>query len=200
MKKVIFYNSNQVWGGGEKWHFNMAMALKNIGYTTELITNPGSELETKAKENKLKTYSLTTNNLSFLNLFKIIQLYKLLKEVKPDIIFLNLPSDVKMCAPIAKFAGVSKVVYRRGMPNPIRNTLLNKYFYSQVDLIIANSIEIKKTIMQNITTLESRIKIVYNGVTPREIQTKSIREPLILGNLGRLVEQKGQLHLIQVAK
>jgi glycosyltransferase involved in cell wall biosynthesis len=199
MKTIIFYNSNQVWGGGEKWHFNMALALKHKGYNSILITNPNSELETKAKEAGIQTYSLSTSNLSFLNPIKRVKLKSILKNLKPQAILMNLPSDVKICAPLAKKLGVKKVIYRRGMPHPIRNTRMNRYFYSHVDTIIANSEEIKRAVTKHIKSLVSKTQIVYNGVIPQEHSPRIMSKPLKLGNLGRLVEQKGQHHLILVA-
>lgn len=200
MSKVVFYNSNQVWGGGEKWHFEMAKALGHKGHDVSLITNPNSELKSKALKHGLSVNSIKTENFSFLNPFKLILLFFLLKKIKPDAIFLNLPSDVKICAPIAKLAGVKKIIYRRGMPNPIRNTFLNRFFYSKVDTIIANSEEINKTIIQNIKALSEKVIVIYNGVEPKKVELSPIHSPVRLGNLGRLVEQKGQIHLIKVAQ
>jgi glycosyltransferase involved in cell wall biosynthesis len=200
MKTVVFYNSNKVWGGGEKWHFNMALALKNKGYKAFLITNPNSELEIKAKEAGIPTYPLPTSNLSFINPLKRIKLKLLLKKLNPQAVLMNLPSDVKICAPIAKSIGVKKVIYRRGMPHPIRNTKMNRYFYSHVDTIIANSEEIKRTVTKYIESLVEKTQIIYNGVIPQEHQPRTISSPVRLGNLGRLVEQKGQHHLIAVAE
>lgn len=200
MKTVIFYNSNQVWGGGEKWHFNMALALRSKGFRTVLITNPNSELEQKAKESGLEFFPLETSNLSFFNPSKRSQLKKLFRELNPIAVLMNLPSDVKLCAPIAKKFGVKKVIYRRGMPHPIRNTFMNRYFYSHVDTIVANSEEIKRSVTKLIPKLIDKTQIIYNGVTPQEPQQRSISSPIRLGNLGRLVEQKGQKHLIQVAQ
>lgn len=200
MKKVIFYNSNQAWGGGEKWHFNMAMELKSLGHQSVLITNPNSEIHKRSDNKSLDVIPITTTNLSFINPFKLFKLYRIFKNLKPDAIFLNLPSDVKVCAPIAKLAGVKKVIYRRGMPNPIRNTIINNFIYSKVDIIIANSNEIKKTVTMNMPHLEKKITIVYNGIHPVHFKPKTISPTFRLGNLGRLVEQKGQKHLIDIAK
>ncbi len=200
MKNIILFNSNLAWGGGEKWHFQMALALQEKGHQTMLITNSHSELAKAAQKHKIKHLSLNIGNLSFLNPFKVINLFFILKKLKPDAIFLNLPSDVKLCAPIAKFAGVKKIIYRRGMPNPIRKSLINSYVYSKVDTIIANSLEIKRSVCKNLTNLENKIQIIYNGVTPRENHAGPIHTPIRLGNLGRLVEQKGQKHLISIAK
>jgi len=203
MKKILFINSNKAWGGGEKWHHNMSLAISNseTKYEVSLLANHESELHYKLKQNKkIKTYSLNLSNISYLNPLKRFKAKQLLRRLKPDVIILNLPSDVKLFAPIAKKIGVEKVIYRRGMPHPIKKNYLNNLTYKNVDLFIANSIEIKKSIIQNYPEFESKVKIIYNGVDFRELTLKEVSSPIILGNLGRLVHQKGQIQLINLAK
>ena len=86
------------------------------------------------------------------------------------------------------------------MPHPIKKNYLNNLTYKNVDLFIANSIEIKKSIIQNYPEFESKVKIIYNGVDFRELTLKEVSSPITLGNLGRLVQQKGQIQLINLAK
>lgn len=201
-KKIIFFNSNQAWGGGEKWHFNMACALKKRGHNCVLITNKNSELALKAKKEGLELIQIKVSNLSFLNLFKIVRLYLIFKKLNADNVFMNLPSDVKLCSPIAKIAGIKKVIYRRGMPKNLKKNIINKFVFRFVDIFIANSNEIRKTIIKNLPELDEKTQIIFNGVKPKEsssLNTTMMNSPFILGNLGRLVEQKGQKQIIEIA-
>ena len=202
MKRIAFFNSNKAWGGGEKWHFNMAMALKKQGHHCFLITNIESELAVKAKEAGFDVIEISVGNLSFLNPFKWFKLKKIFNEIKVQNVFMNLPSDVKLCAPIAKVAGVEKTIYRRGMPKDLKNNFINRFVFKRVDTFIANSMEIKRTITKNLPELDNKTQIIFNGVHPLEHEidkNKELSSPLILGNLGRLVEQKGQAQLIDIA-
>jgi len=200
MKTIVFFNTNEAWGGGEKWHLNMAISLKANSFKVIIICLPNSELAKMAKENDIDFIPISLTNLSFLNPVKILQVRSLLKKVNPFGIFMNLPRDVKICAPLAKSLGIAKVFYRRGMPHPLKNNLVNKFVFKNIDLFIANSEEIKKSIIQNCPELEEKTKIIYNGVIPKENIPKHMNEKLILGNIGRLVEQKGQRDLLKVAK
>ena len=206
MKRITFINTNKAWGGGEKWHFEAALALVNKGYDCSLICAPGSSLEKKCIQNKIKFKTIKTSNLSFLNPLKLLTIYRFLKENKTQSVFLNLPIDAKTCAVISFFSrsklNIEKIIYRRGMPAPIRNTFLNRFFYSQIDSIIANSMEIKKSVCTFIPFLEAKTNLIYNGVYPLTITPRRMTSSakIRLGNLGRLVDQKGQMHLIAVAK
>ena len=176
----------------------MAKALLARGYNTSIICSPGGTLANKCENSDVPYTTLKTSNFSFVNPLKLYQLKKQLKQIKTNIIFLNLPIDAKMNA-IIKLKD-SKLIYRRGMPNPIKKNKTNLYTYNKIDSIIANSEEIKRSICQNIPALKSKIEIVYNGVIVQERKAKKLntQKTLRLGTLGRLVEQKGQEHLIRV--
>lgn len=199
MKSIVFFNTNQAWGGGEKWHLNMAISLKAQNFKVTVICQEDGELAKHAKANELNFIPLKLGNLSFLNPFKILQVKKILTEIKAECIFLNLPRDVKICAPIAKILKIDKIIYRRGMPHPLKNNWLNRFLFKRVDYFIANSLEIKRSIIKNFPQLESKVKVIYNGVIPKVMPSHPRQDILILGNIGRLVEQKGHKDLIQVA-
>ncbi len=208
--KICFFNSTKAWGGGEKWHFDAAVYLASKGWQVSLITNPESELFNRTKNNQnvdLKT--LKVSNLSFLNPFTKAKLKQIFKKKQFDIIVLNLPADLKLAALIAKSVGIPHIIYRRGSAVPIRNTLLNRYLFGKILTgIIANSKATKQTILQNNPNLisEDKIKLIYNGldfsnirqkVPPKYYKRKG--DELVLGNLGRLVRQKAQHYLIDIA-
>ena len=125
-------------------------------------------------------------------------------------IFLGLSADVKLGGFAAKFAGIKNIIYRRGAAVPVKNSFLNRFlFRSVLTGIITNSREIRNKIFQNNPRIidERNVHIIYNGVDPqlwskRETLTREDKgsHRLILGNAGRLVEQKGKKYLIRIAK
>lgn len=200
---ICFVNTCKSWGGGEKWHYSTALAFSK-NYNVSLITNNNSELYNKIKDS-LPTVAFNITNLSFLNPFKIFKLFSYFKENNIHSVVLNLPSDVKTAGIAARLAGIKKITYRRGMPNPIKNTLLNRFLFKHVvSDVIANSVEIKRSITsrnKKMFPLE-KINVVYNSVnfslfSPVEIKEKGI---VRLGCAGRLVTQKNQNALIPMIK
>lgn len=204
-------NSNMVWGGGEKWHYEAASYLREMGFAVLLITNKKSELHEKLENQEgILLESIRISNLSFLNPFKILHIRSLLKKHDINAVFLALPIDVKLGGLAAKFAGIKRIIYRRGAAVPVRNSISNRFlFRSVLTDIITNSRDIRKKLFQNNPGImdEKKVHIVYNGIDLRRWQKPGntgrddkSRQPLILGNAGRLVKQKGQGYLIQIAK
>jgi glycosyltransferase involved in cell wall biosynthesis len=209
MKNICFFNSNKAWGGGEKWHHDIALRFKNKGWPVLVITNTQSALYDRLQHEKIRLFQIKISNLSFLNIFKVLTIRRVLKEHNIDTILLNLPSDVKAGGIAAKLAGVKKIIYRRGLDRPIKKTFLNRFLFKRILTgVIVNSKETRRRILQNTPSLISKenIQVIYNGVDLQEydreqatrIYTKHDNE-IVLGNAGRLVEQKGQKYLIELA-
>lgn len=203
LKEVFFLNTNKAWGGGEKWHLNAAVYLKAIGYRPHLICFPNSELSLKAKELGIKVSEINIKKSSFLNPFKRRKLTKILKS--SDCLLLNLPQDFKIGTIVASRLKFKTIIYRRGMPHPIKNTLINKILFPKLTHIIANSLEIKRSL--SLKTQEwfpkEKVHVLYNGVNPRDFNKNSEKEnkaPVRIGCIGRLVKQKAFDEAIEIAK
>jgi len=207
-KCVCFINSCRTWGGGEKWHHNMATALNKDGFKVITITNKKSVLSNRLN-NKIKNYSLYITNLSFLNPFKIVMLKRILIKEKVSTVIINLPSDLKLIGPIGRLIGLKKIIYRRGSAIPIKNSLLNRFLFKNcLDRIITNSKQTKKMILQKNPTLfdSNKIHVIYNGIDSKEYNLKSDKflytkqeDELIIGNIGRFSYQKNHKFLITLA-
>jgi glycosyltransferase involved in cell wall biosynthesis len=207
--KICFFNSMKSWGGGEKWHFDVSTNLAYKGYSTFLITNKKSELKNRIRDFGLLSYNVKVSNLSFLNIFKILKISRILKKEKVNTIIMNLSADLKVGGIAAKLAGIPHIIYRRGSAIPIRNTILNRFLFQKIlTEVITNSEETKRMILsKNPRLIETRkIKVVYNGIDIEKYDKLAVpplyirkKGEIILGNAGRLVRQKAQNCLIDIA-
>ena len=208
-KTICFFNSNKAWGGGEKWHFTTAKEFQRRGYKVILATNIRSELYKKGTAEKLHTQPFLVGNLSFLNPIKLFTMALYFKTHGVDAVILNLPSDLKFAGLAAKLAGVKRIIYRRGMPHPLRNTWLNRFLFKTVlTHVVVNSQEIGRSLKQGNEEWfpEEKMVLIYNGVdlnatvkTDKKVYVKQGDE-IVIGNAGRLTEQKGQKYLIEMAE
>lgn len=206
--KICFFNSNLAWGGGEKWHFDYSEALCSEGFDTVIMAHPESELANRIlKSGRQKFIPVKISNLSFLNPRKINSLKKLFLKEAIDTLIMNLPADLKSAGLAAKKAGIPNRIYRRGSAIPIRNTFINRYLFKEVvSRVIVNSRKTAETILENNAKLvdKKRIEIIYNGIDLKSYDSYKGRlyEPkedeIVLGNLGRLSEQKCQDLLIEM--
>lgn len=202
---ICFLNSVKAWGGGEKWHYEMANALHEKGQKVHFIANKKGPLAAKLTSTNINTHNVSIGNLSFLNPFKIWRLKRLFEKEKTDCLIMNISVDVKSAGIAAKLAGVKRIIYRRGSAIPIKNSVLNRFLFKNILTdVIANSEETKKTINQNIDLFPTeKIKVIYNGLQiTAETDNLKEKEPastFIVGNAARLVAQKGQKYLIEIA-
>lgn len=196
------------WGGGEKWH-SVAAQLCHSSADVIVITKPGSKLGDQVISKGIQVFPTKISNASFLNPFKLFKLYRHFNQQQYDAVVLNLPADAKCAGLAAKFAGIKKIIYRRGMPHPIKNTVINRYLFKHVVTeVIVNSEEIGRSITSNNPAMieRSKIHIVYNGVNLTDYSpniTPTIEKEdgeIILATTGRCVTQKNQLMLVDCIK
>ena len=206
---ICLFNSASSWGGGEKWHADVASHLFKKGYKVFFITSPNSPLYVKMKENGVPGYPIKITNRSFFNPFKVFKLARIFRRENVGSLLTSLPSDMKVASVAARMARVQNIVYRRGSAIPIRNVRLNRYLLRRVvTRIIANSLEVKKTILANNLNMvpEGKISIVHNGVkrdfykpdSPPLYQAGD--QEIVLGSAGRFSEEKGHLYLMSLMK
>lgn len=208
--RICFFNSVKSWGGGERWHHDFSTRLIGAGYDVIACAHPEGVLIGKLKDASVKNYGFKVSNLSLLNPFKVIILRKFFRRRRVNTLIVNLPSDLKVAGIAAKLAGVKNIIYRRANAIPVRNTFLNRYLYGRViTRMIANSEETRRCVLANNPNLidPSRINVIYPGIN---LETRSSLGAgpvfsrkdgeIILGNAGRLSEEKGQIYLIQLAE
>ena len=208
-KTICFFNTAIPWGGGEKWHFEMAKHLHEAGFSIFIYCHKKSKLLEKAKAHNIPYKTIRNSNTSFLNPLKLLRFSKMLKKHQISTLVLNLSQDVKSGGIAGRLAGVERIIYRRGSAIPVRNSILNRFLYDNIiDEILVNSKATQECILQNNPELFSKdyIKIIPNGIDGKAFIKKTFKpyykrksSELILTNLGRLEEQKNQLFLIDVA-
>jgi len=208
--KICFFNTTKTWGGGEKWHFDMALYLHNKGYRVVFFVRQNSELYKRLQNTEIHIICINVGNLSFINIFKLSKLVNIFKKEKIDLLILNHSADLKIAGKSAKISKINNIIYRRGSAIPIKNTFFNRYIFKNIIThIIANSEETKNTINQKNKNMfpNQKIDVIYNGIDIKKYDSlpttqlyKRIDNEIILGNAGRLEYQKNQKDLIYIAK
>ncbi len=209
-KRICFFNSLSTWGGGEKWHYDLSTGLAGMDFDVFAFAHPKGELMKKLKATSLRNYPVKVSNISFINPFKINHLRRIFLREEVKTLVINLSSDLKVAGLAAKLAGVENIIYKRANAIPIRNTSLNRFLFSKViTRMIANSEETKRSVLANNPNLiePSKIHVIYPGIE-LDLTEKTGLDPvyekldgeIVLGNAGRLSEEKGQIYLIHLAE
>lgn len=210
MKTICFFNSKKAWGGGEKWHFEACTHLHEMGYPVLAVAHRNSELYKRLSNTGIPCVGINVENLSFLNLFKIKKVEQILRKKGVGTIVINLSRDLKLAGLASKWAGLERIIYRRGSAIPIKNSFLNRYYFQNVVTeVLANSRATERTVLERNPNLfpKEKIKIIYNGIDIKRFLGKRVQpvyqkqdaEETVLSNLGRLEFQKNQKFLIALA-
>lgn len=210
MKRICFLNTTRFWGGGEKLHLEYAIQFRALGYEVFIACHPGSRLEEQSKAEKIPVFTFVHNKFSYLNLIKIHQLKAFLKTHQIDTLIFSGSSDFKTGCLAARQAGISRIVYLRGLAVPIRNSWINRFLLRDVVThAIANSEETRRTMLQHMGHLipSDKVKVIYHGIDLTDYPVTANQESavnatpgsaVVIGNAGRLTPQKGQHLLLEV--
>jgi len=209
LKSFCFFNTVNEWGGGERWHLDIALYLREKGHRVMIITLPGAVLGNRAEAEGIPVFYIVLKNLSVLNPFVLTKLVKVFKTQKIDTLVLNLSRDLKCGGIAAKLAGVKNIIFRRGSDRNVRNYFINRYLYRKVVTgILTNSQATKRAILSNGSSLvdTNKIKVIPNGIEIQGFLDKGFepiqpkdKSSMVLGALGRLEPQKNFEFLIPVA-
>jgi glycosyltransferase involved in cell wall biosynthesis len=203
--RVVFVNTNKIWGGGEKWHWQMALNLsKNEAFNVFLIAGENTPLQSKANEDDLPVDTIKIGNLSFLNPLKLLKLYRYFKNNKTNAVVFGLPKDLKAGGIAAKWAGIDKIIYARALAAPVKNSVLNRYLFRRiVTHVVCNSKETLHQFLRFNKGLVPQHKqhVIYYGLHDPYLQHSETPKntKLIIGNAGRLTAQKAQHLFIPIA-
>ncbi len=193
------------WGGGERWHLDVAKYLQSNGHSVILYVRPGSELASRAQMAGLPIRQLQIGKYSYLNPLKVANLRNVLARDRVHTLIMNLSSDMKVGALAARNGLVNRVIYRRGSAIPIKNTLINRWILNRyVSEILANSQATAETIFANNHKMidPDRVVVIPNGVDippSDQLRVRPDSQHIRIGNVGRLYKQKGQHYLIDLA-
>lgn len=203
-QNICFFNTTPFWGGGEKWHFEAAVMCSATNNNTFFVAQNNGELSKKLSSYPIKQMHILVNNRSFLNPIKVAQLVRFFKDNQINTVIFNSPKDLKLGGKAAKKAGVKNIVYRRGIAVEVKKKPLNeKLFKEVVTHFIFNSKATKQLVEKNFKNIidTKQTAIIYNAIEfPPITQHPTPNTPVIIGNAGRLVEQKGQHFLIDIAE
>lgn len=227
MKKIALFTIDLKHGGAQRAVSNIAKELQNLKYDVTLLlfdaTDPSYEYEGKIIDlSHTKKYPHGKNWLlrkwivinNYLRIFQ--ELKKQKKKENFDVVFSFLLFPNLFNALTEKYPGkaivsVRAYIFSRSSSFVEKKIypILRKIAYSKADLIVAVSSDIKTQIITEFNMRASKIKVIYNGYPISEIENKAKfvniegndviqKDRLTLITVGRLVKQKGHIHLIRI--
>ncbi len=216
-KKVCYVVTKGVWGGAQKYVYNLAVLLPKEDFDVLVITGDGEILQKKLEEKGVRVLKIKSmrRNISILReILSFFKLFWIIFKEKPDVIHLNSPKAGGLGSVIGRILFVPKIIYTvHGFTwNEDRKTLEKTLitFFSWITILLCHrTITIaKKEELQakNLPLIkDEKINFIKNGVekiefkdrkTAREELSVKIGSPLpediiVLGTLAELHKNKG---------
>lgn len=212
MKSIVFFCPTSTWGGVEKNVRLRIEFLLDSDYEVHLVLLRGlfrDKFDFKHKNFKIHQVSSRGGDLNFMVVNRYL---KLLKQIRPHIVFSALKKDWWLVSLSAYLAGKPKVILYLGISRKISKSL--KYYLLLKRLrpnILVNSHALKERICaQNNWISPQKVKVIHNGfqlpTLPKTDEVLRLRKQynipenaFIVGCAGRFSAQKGFDQLVDIA-
>lgn len=200
--KVMQINSMNIWRGGEVHVFLLCQQLMSLDVNIILACRSGSAIDQKARADNIPVLNLPLRNA--IDLRSAWKLARYCRENSIEIVHAHNGRDYWMASLAKLFYPKLKVVITRHILAPLKNTVLHRWLYNQIDKVIAVSQAVKNTIT---AFPPEKVTVVYNGIDVEKFAVASpgmLRKELalsakvkIVGMVGRVHPSKGHLTFLQ---
>lgn len=201
--KVGFIITKGVWGGAQKYVYNLATSLPQNKYDVFVITGPGGILKRKLEEApfrlaKIRVYeidSLERDISIFKELTSFIQIFKIVLKESPHVLHLNSPKASGIGSVVGRFLLVPNIVQTiHGWSfNEKQRNIFSRfviYLFSWVTTLLCTKTiviarEEKRQALNMPFVRESKISLIKNGIEDIKFIDKKIVRKALLDRLGK---------------
>jgi glycosyltransferase involved in cell wall biosynthesis len=208
--KILFIITQSEIGGAQRWLFDVTTNLDPKKYQISVASQPGPLLN-RLQKNKIRTHRLNNlvRNISPLrDLFGLIELYRLIKKERPDIVQLCSTKAGLLGSLAGKLARSNRIIYRIGGwsfndPRPQwQNNLflwLEKISAPWKDLIIVNSQQGYDEALKYKICSKNKLRLLYNGIdySKYKYNLENKSDVLRIGVIANFYPTKGLAYLIK---
>lgn len=173
--KVLQFIGSTKWGGAEKVFVELSNQLAMFCELYVVLlrnTDYAARLKPDIQLINTKFYG------SRRNLFLLVELGRIISQVKPDIVHTHAAKATEMIHYIKKFQKFHHVATKH---NARKGKIFNKIFW-----VTTVSAQARATIKN-----PGKVKVIYNGIIPRKISPQKKSQPFSIIAVGRLDRYKG---------
>lgn len=167
--KIIHTEASKGWGGQEIRILKEALGMRERGHDIVFITEYGSTLNQKAKENNFKSYSLSFNKLNWL--FSFFKLLKIFKKEKADIVNTHSSLDAWIAAIAARVVKIP-IIRTRHLSAKVKKGVNSKIVYNYLaDFVITTCAKIIPVLSSQSKKPLKFFSSIPTGIDTNEIKT-----------------------------
>ena len=182
-KKILFVITKSNWGGAQRYVYDIATSLDKTVFDVQVIAGGNGLLKEKLERADIKVISLHAMERD-INIKKELaaakELWKLFREIKPDVVHLNSSKAGGLGALAARFAGVKRIVFtaHAWAFNENRGSLskMTISFFHWLTVILSHcTIAVSESVKEQVIHmpfLKDKIEVIHLGMDPFECKTK----------------------------
>lgn len=201
MKKAVLFCPSRVWGGIEKNVHLRARFLGESGIRVYVILLEGFFADRFIGLENVTVIEVKSRGGDF-NFLVVANYVKILRQIRPDVVFAALKKDWWLVTLASKLAGVDRVVLYLGIARRVKSPIkFFAIFRLMKAVLMVNSDSLKNEMLKYTRFFDDRnIFRVYNGfaLPSAELEPMNFRallnlppDSVIVGCAGRFSPQKG---------
>ncbi len=224
-KSILYIITKSVWGGGNRYVFDLATALKKDNYQVFIAVGGKGKFYREISKTNIPYFNINgfQRNINPLkDVFAFFEILSLILQIKPDIIHVNSPK----AGGIAGLAGWIYQIFSHQKTRLIYTPhgwafsedrsqwqislikLFSKLTCVFYDKVICVSERDRKNALKNKIAPESKLTTIHNGLRPvfflekKEAQEKLIQKTssLVIGTIAEWTKNKGLFYLLKAVK
>jgi glycosyltransferase involved in cell wall biosynthesis len=207
-KSILQICLSSGWGGLEMYPARIAKKLKAKNHKIYGLALSATPVADEMTKNGFEVLTYNNKNQALFNLPKIISW---VKKNNIGVIHCHKSKDLLIAALIKKLSGCKLIFTEHMGVTKSKKNILHKLVYNNVDQVLSISDETRKRNINALPVPEHKIKRLWLGTDLNQnsdaatiIQLKKelglTSENFVIGILGRITHDKGQLEIIQALK
>ncbi len=162
--RIVLVNSARGWGGGTTSAAEVGLGLAELGHQVTLACHPRGVIRERLQSDpRVRLAKITIR--AELNPYRVLQLARLNRRARPDIVLADRRKDVKLCVAAQRLGGSFPIVHRHGAPSALRDSAIYRHVWGdRVRALIVNSHTMRDRMLEAAAWLsEIPIHVIYNG-------------------------------------
>ena len=218
MKKILFVITKANWGGAQRYVFDLATNLPKDEFEIAVACGGSGILVEKLRQSKVVIYHISSleRDVSIgKDIKSFLELYRLFKKERPDVVHLNSSKAGGIGALAARLAGIQKIIFTsHGLAWQEDRNILSRaaiLFASWVTFTLCHRVILITTDSYNrawwLPLTGRKLRLIHNGIghiafksgETARAQLQLPAEVLVIGTVAELTWNKGLHHLIKAA-
>lgn len=217
-KKILFVITKSNWGGAQRYVYDLATNMPGDAFDVSVAFGQPGVLAERLFGAGINTYqirSLQRDISAVADAKSFLELLKLFRAIRPDVVHLNSSKAAGLGALAARLAGVPRIIFTaHGWPFTEKRNVAWKTFallgswitalLTNVNIVVSkNDLELGK----KLPFCARKMVLIYNGIDLKPtlgsgdlIRSAFPSAAHITGTIGELTGNKNQISLIEQAK